>query len=78
MLFRMPTDVSGGQLVTLLRVFTSSSGFPCSEYTFVFCGENSRTDIWVALRKLWLSICRFRCCWGIDSVGNLCVYWVIG
>jgi hypothetical protein len=42
----------GGLLVTLLWVFASSGGFPCSEETIIISGESRRVEIGVALRKL--------------------------
>jgi hypothetical protein len=49
---RRPNGMPGGPLVTLPWVFMSSSGFPWSEQTFMFCGKGRGADIAVALRNL--------------------------
>jgi len=49
---RRPNGMPGGLLVTLSWIFTSSSGFPWSEQTFMSCGEVREGNIAVALRNL--------------------------
>jgi len=42
---RRPTDMPGGLMVSLLWKFASSSRFPWSEKTFMFCGVSRRADM---------------------------------
>ena len=49
---RRPHGMPGRLFVTLPWVFTSCSGLPWSEQTFMFCGEVRGANIAVALRNL--------------------------